>query len=426
MKIIADFHIHSRYAMACSKSITIKGIEAASLNKGINIVGTGDFTHPEWLSEIKRDLEKGKGEGLYKVKGSNSGVLFVLSTEVSTIFEQDKKIRKIHHCILVDDIEKAEELNGKLANFGNLSSDGRPTLSMSAAELVETVMNVDKESFVFPSHVWTPWFSVFGSMSGFDSIKEAYEDKAKHIYAYESGLSSDPKMNWRISELDKYSLISNSDSHSLEKIGREANVFDIEGVSYKKIIAAIKQKDPNKFKSTIEFYPEEGKYHYDGHRNCNFSIDPSNEETAICPVCGKRLVLGVLHRVNDLADRPAGYIPKGAIPYVNLIPLIEIISYVEHKSVYSESVKRMKNIIISKFGNEFNAVMNADLNDIKETEGVNPEIASAIGNIRANSVHITPGYDGVYGKIDIIYKDNENRQESAKKPKQSGLSKFLS
>ncbi len=423
MRIIADLHTHSRFAMACSSNITIGGMEAAAKEKGINLLGTGDFTHPTWMEEIKSQLEKVGDTGTYRVKGSDSGVSFIPSTEVSTVFQDAKgRSKKIHNVILTDDIEKADALNSALSKYGSLSSDGRPTLTVSAAELVETVMNVDRNAFVFPAHAWTPWFGVFGSISGFDSMKDAYEDQEKHIHALETGLSSDPQMNWRVSSLDRYALLSNSDFHSLQKMGREANVFELEKVTYGSLIGAIKEKDVKRFRSTIEFYPEEGKYHYDGHRACNFSIDPGRETSQICPVCGKRLTIGVLHRIDDLADRPADYAPKNAIPYVHIVPLVEVIAYVMRKTTYSKPVVEVRDALTSKLGTEFGILMDAPLGQIAEMAG--DEVAEAIGNMRSGTVKLTAGYDGVFGKVDLLAKRAAN-DAPAKRARQPGLSKFI-
>ena len=422
MEIIADLHVHSRYAMACSSNITIKGMEATAQEKGITVLSAADFTHPLWIKEIEDNLEEDGSTGLYRVKGSSSGVRFVLGTELSTVYTgDDNKVKKIHHCVLMSSLDRVKVLNDMLSKYGSLSSDGRPTLSVNAAELVDIIKSADQDSFIFPAHAWTPWFGIFGSMSGFDSLKDAYKERAKEIYAIETGLSSDPKMNWRISSLDRYALISNSDFHSLPKMGREANVFDIKSktLSYGGIIEAIKEKSQSSFKRTIEFYPEEGKYHYDGHRNCNFSIDPQKESSQICPVCGKKLVIGVLHRVNDLADRPDGYVPKSAIPYVHLIPLIEVIGYVMGKSTYSKDVIAQREKLIGALGTEFDVLMHADYEAIKAASS--SEIAQAIQNMRDDKVTLEPGYDGTYGKIDLL-----NREKPARpKPKQRGISQFL-
>ena len=310
MKVIADFHTHSRFAMACSQNITLNGMEGAAIEKGINLIGTGDFIHGSWLQEIGANLEEDGGNGLFRLKGSKTGVKFILSGEICTIFNaKDRTLKKVHHCVAMPSIDSVKALRDALSKKGILDSDGRPILSMSAAELVEIVFSIDKNALVFPAHAWTPYFGVLGSISGFNSIRDAYEDQEKHIFALETGLSSDPPMNWCVSELDKYTLLSNSDMHSLPKMGREANVFELEeGFDYKTVIGAIHDRNGKKFKGTIEFYPEEGKYHYDGHKNCSFSTPP-NSGISACPVCGKKLVVGVLHRVMDLADRELGFRP---------------------------------------------------------------------------------------------------------------------
>ena len=327
MEIVADLHVHSRFAMACSKSITIKGMEETALKKGIRVLSTGDFTHPMWMEEIESTLEEAE-PGMYKVRGSKSEVRFVLGTEVCTVFNDGKgRQRRIHNCILMPSIESAKAFNAEISKRGELSSDGRPVLNMRASELVEEAFGASGDAFVFPAHAWTPWFGVFGSMSGFDSMKDAYEDQEKKIRALETGLSSDPKMNWMVSSLDKYSLVSNSDFHSLQKMGREANALELNKLSYSGIINAITGRKDSGFSKTIEFYPEEGKYHFDGHRNCKFSVDPAKSNITVCPVCGKKLVLGVVHRVKELADREEGYVPQNAVPYINLVPLAEILAH---------------------------------------------------------------------------------------------------
>ncbi len=413
MQIIADLHTHSRFSRACSNDITIRSMEATALQKGISLLATGDFVNAPWLSELKLNLEE-SGAGLYRIKGSQSNVRFMVGGEVSTIYEHSGKIRKVHHCVFVKSIEEAEQLRDILKKRGSLDSDGRPTLMMSSAELVDAAISTDKNAFVFPAHAWTPYFGVLGSMSGFDSIEEAYEDRVDHIYALETGLSSDPQMNWRLSKLDRFALVSNSDMHSLPKMGREANVFDISDFTYDAIVDAIRKKDPKRFLHTIEYYPEEGKYHYDGHRQCSYSSDPETQKSDICPVCGKKLVIGVLHRVNDLADRPPGFVPKGAIPYKKTVPLIEIIAYVLRKSSYSAAVKSMYNDMISKLGNEFSILLDASTESIEGAS--NKGIAEAISNIRNERISIDAGYDGVFGKVDMLNREShrafENRQRS--------------
>lgn len=417
MQVIADFHTHSRFAMACSSKITINGMETAAVEKGLQLMGTSDFVHGQWLAELRANLEPIDETGFLRIKGSDSGVRFILSGEVSTIFTgRDKKIKKIHNMILLPDFESVESLKAVLSRYGNLETDGRPQLSMSAAQLVEETFKVNQNAFVFPAHAWTPFFGALGSISGFDSMKEAYEDQEKRIYALETGLSSDPPMNWMISGLDRYTLLSNSDMHSLPKLGREANIFELDekDLTYRKVIDAIKNRDSKHLKSTIEFYPEEGKYHFDGHRQCRFSVDPTKSDMLVCRVCGKKLTIGVLHRIKELADRPMGQRPKDAIPYVNLVPLIEIVAYSMRKSVFSPIVESQYRKLLS-IGKEFDILMNTDLETVKESSS--EDIAQAIGNIRGNRITIIPGYDGIFGEIELLNRkkrpeSGESRQKS--------------
>ncbi|MDE1873932.1 MAG: DNA helicase UvrD [Candidatus Micrarchaeota archaeon] len=410
MEFISELHTHSRYAGACSDRLTLQSMDAIAREKGIGIMGTADFSHPEWFKEIKKSMEP-QGNGLYKLKGSSSGVNFILSNEVCTIypkvkggkagvFDRTGNVAKIHHGILVPDIETIEQVNEALAKFGSLSIDGRPQLSMTAAELVETIHGINERSTVFPAHAWTPWFGVFGSMGGFDSLEQAYEDQAKRIYAIETGLSADPAMFWRLSKLDKYSVISSGDAHSLPKLGREATVFEFgEGeLSYGSIVGAMKDR---KVKYTIEFYPEEGKYHYDGHRRCNISLSPQEAAryNGICPVCRKKLTLGVLHRVEELADREEGKRPDGAKPFVHTVPLNEIIASVSGKGVYTQYVYAAYARFIERFGTEFNVLLWAKIEDIAK---VDAKVAEAIDNVRHDRASIKPGYDGVFGVIDVL------------------------
>ncbi|MEM0148634.1 MAG: endonuclease Q family protein, partial [Candidatus Micrarchaeaceae archaeon] len=363
VKVIADLHVHSRFARACSNDITLKGMAAMAKLKGISILSTGDFTNPFWINEIKKELESA-GNGLYKLKGSNGDVQFAIGGEICTSSYNGKKQVRIHHCVLMSSIEKAEQFNASIEKYGNLAADGRATLEMDPAELVEKALAADSDAFIFPAHVWTPWYGALGAMSGFNSIKEVYKDMEKNIYALETGLSSDPPMNWRLSELDKYSLISNSDMHSIQKMGREANLFDLPETSYKAMIDAIKEKKEKGFSMTFEYYPEEGKYHYDGHRECGYSVNPSSKET-ICPVCGRKLVAGVLHRIEELADRPEGYVPRGSVPYMHLIPLIELISKVSRKSEYSEQVRQLYSKLLG-IDSEFNLLVHTSIEKISE------------------------------------------------------------
>lgn len=412
MDFITEMHMHSKYARACSEQLTLENMSIAAQEKGIQIIATGDFTHPEWFKEIKGKLVEDK-PGLYKVRGAGAPTRFLLATEICVAYSKNKslkgnlavfdktgEVKRFHNCVLAPSVEVVEQINAAVAKFGNLTYDGRPTLGMSAAELVELLRSVDKRIEVFPAHAYTPWFGVLGSFSGFDSIEEAYEDQAMHIHALETGLSSDPAMSWRISSLDKYALVSGSDAHSLPKIGREATIFsmDEKDLSYDAITGAIKEK---KLKSTIEFYPEEGKYHYDGHRKCNLSLSPEQAEKYhdVCPVCGKRLTLGVLHRVEDLADREPGYVLKGAAPFVHAIPLQEILAFVSKKSATSVYVKSTYAKLIERFGTEMNVLLKADAASLEE---VDKGLGRAIENVREEKVRIKPGYDGVFGMIDVL------------------------
>lgn len=401
MRIVADFHIHSPYARAVSKEMTLENLDYWARLKGITVMGTGDFTHPAWIKEIKAKLEPAE-QGLYKLKGSNSGVRFMLTVEISSIYSKGGKGRRVHNLIFAPSVEAAEKINAQLGWQGNLKSDGRPIVGVDSKNLLKLALDADERCFFVPAHVWTPWFSVFGSMSGFDSVEECFDDYAKYIYALETGLSSDPAMNWRLSALDKYALLSNSDSHSLRRIGREANIFDTE-LSYDGIISAIKSKDPKKFLSTIEFFPEEGIYHYDGHRNCDVRLTPqeTREKKKICPVCGKPVTVGVMYRVEELADRPEGFRPERAIPYKNMVPLDEIIAEAMGvASATTKSVQEEYKKSVQEFGGELAILFDMSRADLES--GMRPEIAEGIMRVREGRLHIDPGYDGLYGKVKIF------------------------
>jgi len=407
MQFIADFHIHSKYSRATSKDMNVESLDKWAKIKGIKVLGTGDFTHPEWLKELKEKLEPTQ-EGFLKLKNFDSQTRFILTSEISCIYSKKGKIRKIHIIIFAPSFEVVEKINVQLGWIGNLKSDGRPILGLDAKELAKIVLDSSENCLIIPAHAWTPWFSIFGSKSGFDSIEECFEDYAKHIFAIETGLSSDPAMNWRLSSLDRITLISNSDSHSPSKIGREANVFNTE-LDYKSIIEAIKTKNPQKFLYTIEFFPEEGKYHYDGHRLCNISLSPSESKkyNNICPCCGKPLTIGVLNRVEELADRPEGFRPENVIPFKSLIPLPEIIADALGVMAGTKQVEEEYKNLIAKFENEFNILINVSKQDL-ETVTL-PEIAEGIVRVREGKVFIEPGYDGVYGKIRIFSKGEQKK-----------------
>jgi uncharacterized protein (TIGR00375 family) len=400
MRFVGDFHIHSKYSRATSPSMDLQNLNNWARIKGINVLGTGDFTHPKWFESIKQELSPAE-QGLFKLCGLNSPTRFILTSEISCIYSKKGKVRKVHIIILAPTINAVEKINKKLNKIGNLYSDGRPILGLDAKELAKIAFDADENCMVVPAHIWTPWFAVFGSKSGFNSLEECFEEYTKYIYAVETGLSSDPAMNWRLSQLDKVALISNSDAHSLQKIGREANVFDTE-LSYKGIIDAIKTKDNSKFLYTIEFFPEEGKYHYDGHRLCNLSLSPeqSKKYNNICPKCAKPLVIGVLNRVAELADRQEGFVPKKSIPFKNLIPLNEIIAESIDVSIASKEVAKHYNNLIKNLGNEFEILLNIERKEIEKQSL--PEIAEGILRVRQGKVSVEPGFDGVYGKIKIF------------------------
>jgi uncharacterized protein (TIGR00375 family) len=400
MRFVADFHIHSKFSRATSKDMEVETIALWGEKKGISLMGTGDFTHPSYFSELKEKL-KPLGNGLFELKKGKESVKFILTTEVSNIYQQNNALRRIHTIIFAPSFEVVEKINTKLARYGKLSSDGRPIFGFSAKDLLKIILETSPDCFLVPAHAWTPWFSIFGANSGFDSISECYGELSKYIFSIETGLSSDPKMNWRVSALDKISLISNSDAHSPQKIGREANVFDGE-MSYSEIIDALKKKDKKRFLFTLEFFPEEGKYHFDGHRNCGilFSPEESIKNQNICPVCHKKLTLGVMNRVEKLADRKDGFVPENSIPYKSLIPLDEIIAESLGLGVGTKGVEDVYEKLISSLGPELFILMDASLDEI--TRVSSPKVSEGIKRVREGKVSITPGFDGEYGKVKIF------------------------
>jgi len=413
MRIIADFHLHSLYSRATSKNMDLEGMSRGAKLKGLNLLGTGDFTHPKYFSEIKSELKEVSNSGIF----SYNNVCFILTCEVGTSFIVDNKLRRVHHIIHAPSIDIVEQINDALSKYGNLSIDGRAMLRVSAAELVEVLMNVSKDIMITSAHAWTPFFSVFGSKSGFNSVEECYEDQTKNIFSLETGLSSNPEMNWRISSLDKFTLVSNSDSHSPNpwRLGREANVFELKELTYKEIYDAIKNKDKKRFLFTLETSPEYGKYHFDGHRNCDISLTPEQSEKTnnICPRCGRRLTIGVLHRVEELADRPEGFVPGDAIPFKTLLPLYEIISFATGSGeLYSKKVLIEHDKLIGKFGNELNVLLDVEKEELLKV--TDEKIADAIIKVREGKIKYIAGYDGVYGKpvfSEEEYKNIKRKQE---------------
>ncbi len=399
MRIIADLHIHSRYSRACSQDMEVTTLARWARIKGVNLLGTGDFTHPLYLAELKAKLEMSDG-GLLRVKGDREGPYFIPTVEVNNIYHQAGRLRKIHTLIVAPNLEIVEKINHRLRSRGNLSADGRPTFTFPAKDLVKLVLDLCSDCLLIPAHAWTPWFSIFGSNSGFDSLEECFQEETKNIYAIETGLSSDPAMNWRLSTLDRITLISNSDAHSPRKIAREANVFDCLP-TYKEIAQTLKSHDPEKFLFTIEFFPEEGKYHYDGHRNCGIRWNPTvtKSHKSVCPVCGAKVTVGVLHRVYDLADREEGYTPTRAVPAKHLVPLEEILADALEAKPGTKTVNREYERLTGLFGSELQILLEVDEEELKNNSP--PRVWERILKVRREEVKVEPGYDGVYGKISL-------------------------
>ena len=398
---VCDFHIHSKYSRATSKEMDIPNLAKWAKIKGIDLLGTGDFTHPQWLGELKKNLEPVE-YGIYR-HGDTS---FILTAEVSNIYFKAGKSRRIHNVLFAPSFEVAIEVNKALSQYGDLYSDGRPMLRLEADKLVKKIMAIDKNCIIIPGHIWTPHFGLFGANSGFDSIEECFEEQTEHIYALETGLSSDPLMNWRWSSLDRFTLVSNSDSHSPRKIGREANVFASKA-GYKEILEALKTKDKTKFLYTVEFFPQEGKYHWDGHRKCNVRLSPAEASKVnnTCPTCGRKITIGVMHRVTDLSDREENFVLNSAPGYKHMVPLAEIIANALKVGADTVSVEKEYNKLINTFGNEFNILLNINEDELKKRCA--PKIASGIIRVRQGNVNVLPGYDGVYGEVKVFDGEEE-------------------
>ena len=408
MKMIADLHIHSRFSMATSKEGTPENLDFWARKKGISLIGTGDFTHPVWREELKERLVS-EGNGLYRLRDAyvkeesrkfpGEGTRFVVSGEISSIYKKNGKTRKVHNVILLPSLEAADAMAQHLEKIGNIHSDGRPILGLDSHDLLEMMLDVCPEGILIPAHIWTPHFSVLGAKSGFDSVEECFEELAPYIHALETGLSSDPAMNWRISKLDRYQLVSNSDAHSPSKLGREANLLDID-CSYEGLYRAIQTGEG--LEGTVEFFPEEGKYHFDGHRKCGVSLSPVEAEQlgGICPVCGKKLTMGVDHRVEQLADSAEGFVKEDGKKYESLVPLPEVISACMGYSTASKKVQGCFEQMIQTLGTEFDILRNVPSEDIKSCAG--ERIAEGIENVRTGNVKRIPGYDGEYGKIELF------------------------
>jgi uncharacterized protein (TIGR00375 family) len=421
MRVFADLHIHGRYSQATSDDLTFPNLEKWAKVKGMNLLGTGDFTHPKWIQHIKEELTE-NDDGILTTK---TGFPFILQTEISLIYSQGGKGRRVHNLVLAPNLEVVKQITDYLLTKGRIDYDGRPIFKIPCPEFTESLKEISDDIEIIPAHSFTPWFAMFGSMSGFDSVKECFQDQEKNIFSFETGISADPPMCWRLSQLDKYSILSFSDLHSFWpwRIGREATIFDID-LSYKNIIKAIRTK--NGLHGTIEVDPNLGKYHYTGHRNCNVCLSPSESVKVkdICPVCKKPLTVGVLQRVEELADRPEGYKPNDAKAFYSLIPLSEIISQLLGKAIATKSVWKEYNSLIGAFGSELNVLMNVSREELaKHTSDV---IAEAIVRIRSGKIKMTPGYDGEYGHpvFDESAK-KEHKQEVPSKKTQNSLADYF-
>jgi len=430
LRIFWDAHIHSKYSRATSASMEIPEICRYAQMKGLNLVGSGDFTHPRWLAELKSSLMEVPETDLYLPTGTaNPSVYIMITGEVSTIFEHEGVTKKIHHVILTPSLEVAEQINDRLAKHGDLLADGRPTLNTSASELVEEVMSLSERNEVIPAHAWTPWFSIFGANSGFDRVEDCYQDMTKYIHALETGLSSDPAMNWRLSSLDRYTLVSNSDCHSPYpfRIGREANVLELDRLTYDLVVDAVRKKDPGRFKFTIETDPSYGKYHWTGHRACNVSMS-AREAVKVggrCPVCHRKMTKGVEERVEELADRPPSYRPDNAVGYVHLLPLQEIIATViGSESPSTPKVWQAYDVLVTRLGAEYSILLDVPRGELAKVAG--PEVAEAIIRVREGAAKVVPGFDGVYGRLILFPELEEERSRRETRGKrQPSLDRFM-
>jgi uncharacterized protein (TIGR00375 family) len=421
MRVTADLHIHSRFARACSPELTVPNLSVWGKKKGVNLLATGDFTHPKWFAELEGELEEVR-EGMYGLKSSleenqymdsgspsallrsvrnDKNVLFLYGTEIASIYKENGKLRRVHNLVFAPNREAARKINQALEKRGcNIKSDGRPITGLKCHELLQLVKEVDDNCHIVPAHIWTPHFGVFGSLSGFDNLEEAFGEFAKEIFAVETGISSDPAMNWRVPQLDRVTLLSNSDAHSLSRLGREANVFEVEEskLSYKEIFRIIKNKNPKEFLETLEFFPEEGRYHLDGHRDCKFSSEPGQTKQlkGVCPVCGKQILRGVLSRVEELAMRASDYLPKNAVPFKSLVPLDEVIGLALGVGKSSKKVQVVYDKLTAKYS-EIDVLLSLDLKELESVSG--ESVALAILAVRQGKITVVPGYDGEYGRV---------------------------
>ncbi len=457
MELVLDLHIHSRFSRAVSQRMNLQNMYIWGRKKGINILSVADFTHPIWIREAKSQLEE-INPGIYRLKDLNGvnqelgelsvkeflGPYFMLSTEVSAIYTEEGVPHRIHNLIFSPNFETAEKINAALLKMGiNLSSDGRPILGISTKALAQVLFEIDRKIAIIPCHAWTPWFSLYGSRSGYDRIQDCFGEYTKYIFAIETGLSSDPVMNWRINELNTRSVVSFSDAHSMQKMGREATIIvptsggkiKNEDITYDNILNSFVRGRERTFKIgyTIEFYPEEGKYHYTGHRNCGISYSPDDDRNkgTICPVCKRPLTVGVMHRVEELANTPESFRPRkdefGVVwmedpksvrpPYVSLVPLLEILSEALHSGIATDKVMTVFDRLVNHFGSEHEVLFRVSLQDIRNVAG--DRIAAGIEKVRSRNIKIVPGFDGEYGKVAIW--DEAEEAERAQAKDQMGL-----
>ncbi len=413
MRLIADLHLHSHYSRATSKDLDLEHLSLWAQRKGVQVIATGDISHPGWLSELKAKLEPAE-EGLFRLRADlaravqaqlpaacQGTVRFMLAGEISNIYKRGDRVRKVHNVVFAPSLAVVEKLQARLERIGNIRSDGRPILGLDSRDLLDILLNLDPQAYLIPAHIWTPWFSMLGSMSGFDSVEECFGDLTAHIFALETGLSSDPPMNWRVANLDRYTLVSNSDAHSPPKLAREATVFDTE-LSYPALFDALKTGDPARFGGTLEFFPEEGKYHYDGHRKCEVRWEPDTTRAhrGVCQVCGKTVTVGVMHRVEELADRPAGGRPARVHPYQSLIPLPEILAEVYRVGAGSRQVEQAYATLLAKLGPELVILRDTPLEEVSQIGG--GLLAEGVRRARTGQLTIAAGYDGEYGTIQLF------------------------
>ncbi len=421
MRTIVDFHIHSKYSRACSKELVPARLHEWAQYKGIDIIGTGDFTHPLWFKQLEEQLEPAE-EGLFRLKDEYhtttyenkrliKPVRFILTSEVATIYSHAGKLRRIHTILVAPSFAAVRTINKELATIGNLTADGRPILGLPTKELARIAFEADPNCLVIPAHAWTPYFGILGSKSGYDTLQECFEELTPEIFAIETGLSSDPEMNWRLKQLDNISLISCSDAHSLPNLGREATVFDLPAASYRALRSALQKKDPERLLGTIEFYPQEGKYHHDGHAEHKVSYSP--EETRKhgykCEVCNKPVTVGVMNRVAELADRAEGYQPKAMLFSQHIVPLQEIVANAYGVGKSSKKVQAEYWKLIHGLGDEFTILLDLTLAEIATV--ATPRVLEGIRRVRAGQLHIEPGYDGIYGVVKVFNDDLQSNHQ---------------